>query len=150
MSLAITRLMKGGVGFLGLVGGLYAGNILSNTIAGYTGNQSSKPQYRSVARLAITVLAAAFLPTSGKIGQYSEALVVGLMSSLGMGVIKQAFGVDITSLAGGDDYMAPSSYLLSGTPSFDVSSQMQLGEAWNIDELDSFAGVSDMAGISEF
>lgn len=159
MSVGLDRIVKGFAGFGGMVAGLYGGNFIANAIAGSMNvtDSTKKAQYRNLSRIALTLAAAFFLPTAGKLGKYSEAIVIGLMSSMGLGLIRTSFGVDLQTLAGEYDVTPAADFLLSGSEytaipdnTFDVSDSLQIGEAFTVDDLSDFEGISELDGISEF
>jgi hypothetical protein len=127
-----------------MIGGLYAGKMIADMIAGSgaTGSaidESKKAKHRNASRAIMTIAAAVLLPKF--LPKYSDAVVSGLMAATTIGFLNTSFGVSLQTIAG--DSPAPG--LLYGGPSFDMSSDLQLGLTDNMSEL---FGVSDLSGVN--
>jgi len=138
-------LLQGTVTTGTMIGGLYAGKIVADAIAGSgttAPDPTRKAQNRNLTRAILTLAAAVLMPKF--VPKFSDSIVSGLMAATTLGFLNTAFNIRLGELAGDEEYNNSGGLLLGSPESFDINSQLQVGN-----ETELF-GVTDLEGVNEF
>lgn len=138
----VDTLLQGLVTSGTMIGGLYVGAFIADSIAGRgttAPNPAVKAQYRNWTRALLTIAGAVLLPKFAP--RYANSIVSGMFAATTLGFMNTAFGINLGQLAGD----SPDPGLLYGGPSFNVSDRLQVGSDWEMPDYSEISGITDFA-----